>query len=73
MRLIRYHVRSVHPGSGVAEEASVDLLTGGATLREGSIGSHASHERRVSTTRRGIVCLQDVGDGFAFDPAIGER
>ena len=73
MRLIGYDARSVHRGSGAVEETSVNLLTGRAILREGSIESDASRERRTSTTRRGIVCLQDVGDGFAFDPALGER
>lgn len=73
MRLIGYDARSVHRGSGAVEETSVNLLTGRAILREGSVESDASRERRTSTTRRGVVCLQDVGDGFAFDPEVGER
>lgn len=73
MRLIGYDSRSVHRASGEIDEASVNLLTGRAILREGSIESDASRERRATTSRRGVVCLQEVGDGFAFDPGIVGR
>ncbi len=73
MRLIGYDDRSVHRGSGRIDETSVNLLTGRALRREGSIESAAVRETRTASSRRGVVCLQGVGDGFAFDPGLDGR
>lgn len=70
MRLIGHDALSLHRGSGEVTETSVNLLTGRAIVRVGSIESDATRERKAPTTRRGRVCLEDVGDGFSFDTGI---
>lgn len=70
-RLIGLDAFGMHRGSGETSEASINYLTGRAWTRKGSIEDDGEGDRRPHRlARREVVCLEDVGDGFAFQSGL---
>jgi hypothetical protein len=69
-QLIGYDMRGLHRGSGEVDEISVNYLTGKAKLRTGSIEDSALRTQWRQLPRQPLRCLQQVGDGLAFDPGV---
>ncbi|MEB1530971.1 hypothetical protein [Xanthomonas sp. WHRI 7945] len=69
-QLIGYDMRGLHRGSGEVTEISVNYLTGKAKLSGGSIEDSALRTHWRQLPKQPLRCLQQVGDGFAFDPGV---
>ncbi|TXH74838.1 MAG: hypothetical protein E6Q88_04015 [Lysobacteraceae bacterium] len=70
-RLIGYDNDYMHRGSGQTLKTSVNFATGKAEFEQGSIEDDGPGERRA-VNARGLrqPCLQDIGNGFEFDPGV---
>ncbi|WP_369976395.1 hypothetical protein [Xanthomonas bundabergensis] len=69
-QLIGYDVHGMHRGSGEVSELSVNYLTGKAKLSKGSIEDAALRTTWRQLPRQALRCLQQIGDGLAFDPGV---
>lgn len=70
-RLIGFDRAGLHRGSGETDAMSVNYLTGRAWTRGGSIEDDAPGPTRPTRLRdRTPICLDAIGDGFAFEPAL---
>lgn len=69
-QLIGYDVHGMHRGSGEVRELSVNYLTGKAKLGDGSIEDDALRTRWRPLPKQSLRCLEQVGDGLAFDPGV---
>ncbi|WP_232631759.1 hypothetical protein [Methylobacterium sp. Leaf118] len=64
---------TVHRASGALRTTSVNVLTGRAWVRSGTIETEAGTVRRYRLDRRRSPTLAPIGDGLAFDPLAGAR
>lgn len=70
-RLVGLDETSLHRATGEITQRSLNFLTGRGWTRTGSIEDDAEGERRwMRLPRDGFTCLQEVGDGFSFEPAL---
>jgi hypothetical protein len=71
-RLIGFDDTQVHRGSGEITRTSINYLTGGAWRSTGSIEDDAEPPKQWQTLppSRRLVCIEQIGDGFVFDPAL---
>lgn len=67
-RLIGYDAESFHRASGQTEATSVNLLTGKAELTTKENEEARPVVEKKKRTPNPPVCLEQVGDGFAFSP-----
>lgn len=70
-RLIGYDHGGLHRGSGETNSISINYSTRKAVLETGSMESDVPLTSKTVTMPRGpLPCLQDVGNGFEFDPGV---
>ena len=70
-RLIGYDSNEAHRGSGETTVTSVNYATGKATVEYGNFSSDDPAEKvAAKVKRKPLPCLQDIDDGFGFDPGI---
>lgn len=67
-RLIGYDAEGLHRASGQAEATSVNLVTGKAELTTREQEAAKPVVVKKKRTPNPPVCLEQVGDGFAFSP-----
>lgn len=70
LRLIGFDRSHLQRNSGQTQDTSINYLTGRATVAEGSIEDDAVATRRLRIDRAPLRCLQDIGSGMDFDPAL---
>ena len=70
LRLIGFDRSHLQRNSGRTEDTSINYLTGRATVATGSIEDDAVDTRRLRIGRAPLRCLQDIGSGMDFDPAL---
>ena len=70
LRLIGFDRSHLQRNSGRTEDTSINYLTGRATVAEGSIEDDAVDTRRLRIDKAPLRCLQDIGSGMQFDPAL---
>ncbi|MET0327551.1 MAG: hypothetical protein ABW163_02150 [Luteimonas sp.] len=71
MRLVGLDEDALHRGSGETTALSVNFLTGRASKRDGSIEeSMPRPERWTRLASNARVCIDDIGDGFGYAPAL---
>lgn len=71
MRLVGLDEDALHRGSGETTALSVNFLTGRASKRDGSIEeSMPRPERWTRLKSKARVCIEDIGDGFGYSPAL---
>lgn len=70
-RLIGYDSSWLHRGSGETSNTSLNLAAGKAVFETGSMESDIPQARKVLTiARRELPCLEQVGNGFDYDPGV---
>ncbi|NZA26422.1 hypothetical protein H0E84_08485 [Luteimonas sp. SJ-92] len=69
-RLVGHDHRHLHRGSGAVQETSANYLTRRAWRAEGSIEDDAMEKTWLRLPAQPLRCLEDIGDGFAFDPGV---
>lgn len=70
-RLIGYDHGGLHRGSGETNSVSINYSTHKAVLETGSTESDVPLTSKTVAVPRGrLTCLQDVGNGFEFDPGV---
>lgn len=73
MRLIGFDETDVHRASGDIHRTSVNYLTGRAWTQSGHIQEDESGPQRwTRLASRDPVCIQDIGHGLSFRPALRE-
>ncbi|MCR6662418.1 MAG: hypothetical protein NVV60_04540 [Luteimonas sp.] len=69
-RLIGYDATELHRASMAMKEVSINYLTGRALVSEGSAEEEALPKRWQRLSDRSRICIEDVGDGFLFEPKL---
>lgn len=69
-RLIGFDRSHVQRNSGETVDTSINYLTRRATVAEGNIEEDAMRTRHVRLRHAQLRCLQEVGSGMDFDPAL---
>lgn len=70
-RLIGYDNDYLHRGSGETLKTSINFVAGKAEFERGSIEDDGTGEtRRRTIAKQALRCLQDIGNGFEFDPGV---
>ncbi|QNH22200.1 hypothetical protein HEP73_03132 [Xanthomonas sp. GW] len=69
-QLIGYDVHGMHRGSGEVHDISVNYLTGKAKVSDGSIENDALRTQWRQLPKQPLRCLEQIGDGLAFDPGV---
>ena len=73
MRLVGYDDMHLHRASGEITTTSVNYLDGRAWTRSGSIADDTPGPRRwMRLASTAPVCIDDIGDGLAFAPALAD-
>lgn len=70
VRLVGFDEESLHRASGEITRRSFNFLARSAWESSGSIERDDEDARRAMRLPAGIICLADVGDGFAFEPGV---
>lgn len=70
LRLIGFDRSHLQRNSGQTQDTSINYLTGRASVAEGSMEDDAVHARRLRIGKTPPRCLQDLGNGMDFDPAL---
>ena len=71
MRLVGFDDMDIHRASGEIMTTSVNYLTGRAWTQAGHISKDEPEPKRwtrVATNER--ICIEDVGHGLSFQPAL---
>ena len=70
-RLIGYDQTWLHRASGETGSTSLNFAAGKGVFEQGTMESDAPlASKSVAIPRRPLPCLQDIGDGFAYDPGV---
>lgn len=70
-RLIGYDQTWLHRGSGEMGTTSLNFAAGKGVFEQGTMESDAPLAlRTVAIPRRPLPCLQDIGNGFEYDPGV---
>ena len=70
MRLIGYDLDEIQRSSGETIDTSINYLAGEVRIDSGSIEDDRTRTRRETFPPAAAKCLQDIGDGFEFDPGV---
>lgn len=70
MRLIGYDLDEIQRNSGETIDTSINYLAGEVRIDSGSIEDDRTRTRRETFPPAAAKCLQDIGDGFEFDPGV---
>jgi hypothetical protein len=69
--LIGYDSSSTQRNSGEVEEVSINYLTGKVQISTGTIADDELKDKWRKIPKKKLLLLEEVGDGLAFDPGIG--
>ena len=70
-RLIGYDQTWLHRGSGEMGTTSLNLAAGKGVFEKGTMESDAPLASKTVAIPRGpLPCLQDIGNGFEYDPGV---
>jgi len=70
-RLIGHDSSWMHRGSGETGSTSLDFAAGKGVFEEGTMESDVPTRTKAVAIPRGVLpCLQDIGNGFEFDPGV---
>ena len=72
MRLVGFDDMDLHRGSGEIMTVSVNYLTGRAWTQAGHISEGDGPKRWTRVAGNGRICIEDVGHGLSFEPALLE-
>lgn len=70
VRLIGYDLDDLQRNSGETVSTSINYLTGKVRIDTGSIEDDRTRTRWAKLPSKTTKCLQDIGDGFEFDPGV---
>lgn len=71
-RLIGYDDDNTQRNSGETTNTSVNFLTRKAIVTTGSIETDKTKAKTHKLAKKPLLCLDEVGDGFEFDPGVPE-
>ena len=70
-RLIGHDQTWLHRATGETGSTSLNFAAGKGVFEQGTMESDAPlASKAVAIARRPLPCLQDIGNGFEFDPAV---
>lgn len=69
--LIGYDSSSTQRNTGSIEEVSINYLTGKVRISTGSIENDKVEEKWRKLPKKRLLLIEEIGDGLAFDPGIG--
>ena len=72
MRLVGFDGMDLHRGSGEIMTTSVNYLSGRAWTRAGHISEDDGPRRWTRVAGDGRICIEDIGHGLSFEPALLE-
>lgn len=69
--LIGYDSTSTQRNTGEVEEISINYLTGKVQISTGTIEDDKLKEKWRKLPKKKLLLIEEIGDGLAFDPGIG--
>ncbi|MCL1634150.1 hypothetical protein M2650_05825 [Luteimonas sp. SX5] len=69
-RLIGYDDDNIQRNTGETTDTSVNFITGKAIVRTGNIEHDKTKAKTHALGKRPLLCIDEVGDGFGFDPNV---
>lgn len=69
--LIGYDNVSTQRNTGEVEEVSINYLTGKVQISTGTIEDDKLKDKWRKIAKKKLLLLEEIGDGLAFDPGIG--
>jgi hypothetical protein len=70
LRLVGFDRNHLQRNSGQTEDTSINYLTRRATVATGNMEDDAVDTRNVRIAKAPLRCLQDLGSGMDFEPAL---
>lgn len=69
--LIGYDSSSTQRNTGEVEQVSINYLTGKVQISTGTISDDKLKDKWRKIPKKKLLLLEEIGDGLAFDPGIG--
>lgn len=69
-RLIGYDDDNTQRNTGETTNTSVNFVTGKAIVTTGSIENDKTKVKTHALDKKPLLCIDEVGDGFEFDPGV---